>query len=68
MQNELKQLVEELESAKFSVSSTNPFASFLTKSGRMSRLAKLGAAKRKLRREMDRVEKQVYGGLREEVL
>jgi hypothetical protein len=66
MQNQLNQLVAEWVEAKRKYQVAKQHA--ITSAFKMTYLAKVGAAKRKLRREMDRVEKQVYGGLREEVL
>jgi hypothetical protein len=66
MQNQLKELVDALELAGITVD--NGTLASVGRTKRMSYLAKKGAAKRKLRREMDRVEKKIYGGLREEVL
>lgn len=61
MQNELAQLVQNFKDARYAVACANRHPS-MSRAMKMTRLALLGAAKRKLRREMDRVERELYSG------
>jgi hypothetical protein len=62
----IKQLTNQLALARYALAKSNPFASFLTTRGKMQRLARIGVAKRALRKEMDKVEVALYGETRKQ--